>query len=249
MLQSMGQLNTELGNFIAVAAVVDDVLSLVILAVIQRLSNVKDSSDPADNGGVNPNATSTTPMPIATTALATSSASGLGGEDDSGGDEGVWLYLEPLVVSCSFIILGIILIQVLPKVENRIPWRSEEQRKQALLVTLLLAAIGLVVAADATGTAYLFGAFTAGMAFANVPGMLTYWLELRSISDLFASVFFASIGLVIPVTTLFKPVPLGYGFLYSLPGIVGKFVTGIFAGSYSTGIVVGWAMVGRGELG
>eukprot|EP01104_Vermistella_antarctica_P008436 TRINITY_DN2105_c0_g1_i1.p1 TRINITY_DN2105_c0_g1~~TRINITY_DN2105_c0_g1_i1.p1 ORF type:complete len:324 (-),score=52.27 TRINITY_DN2105_c0_g1_i1:53-1024(-) len=44
MLQNLGQLHTPLGSLICVAAMVDDVLSLVILAV---LSNVK-----GDNGGL-----------------------------------------------------------------------------------------------------------------------------------------------------------------------------------------------------
>ncbi|EGD83060.1 hypothetical protein PTSG_03697 [Salpingoeca rosetta] len=242
MLQSMGQLNTTLGNLIAVAAMIDDVLSLVILAVLQRLGSDNGGDAGSDNGVDTPsNVTSTI-------AASTTSTTSIAGVSTSNGDS-AWVYLEPVVVSCAFVLIGAILVQAVPRIERAVPWRQEEHRKQGLLLAVLLITLGLVTAAGYTGTSYLLGAFTAGMAFADVPGVLDYWLELSPVSDMLSSIFFASIGLIVPVNTLFKPIPLGYGVLYTIPAILGKLVTGVFAGALPKAQVVGWAMVGRGELG
>ena len=37
--------------------------------------------------------------------------------------------------------------------------------------------------------------------------------------------------------------------LYAIPAIWGKLFTGVFVCDFSDAVIVGWAMVGRGELG
>lgn len=48
---------------------------------------------------------------------------------------------------------------------------------------------------------------------------------------------------------MFTPAGIEYGLLYSLAAFIGKIVTGIFAKSRVDMLVIGLAMVGRGEVG
>lgn len=64
------------------------------------------------------------------------------------------------------------------------------------------------------------------------------------------SVFFSSIGFLIPLSVFFDWSSFGWGLLYSLIAIVGKLFTGLLSYDWkNNALVVGWAMVGRGELG
>lgn len=63
-----------------------------------------------------------------------------------------------------------------------------------------------------------------------------------------------SIGLEVPVDELFDADGILLGLFYTVPAVLGKFVTGGWVlsrqdGSLADAMVVGWAMVGRGELG
>ena len=60
-------------------------------------------------------------------------------------------------------------------------------------------------------------------------------------------IFFASIGFAVPATELFSAEALGYGALLTAIAILTKVVTGVF--EWESKFSIGWAMVGRGELG
>eukprot|EP00056_Hartaetosiga_gracilis_P013504 m.224615 g.224615 ORF g.224615 m.224615 type:complete len:352 (+) comp13854_c0_seq1:430-1485(+) len=236
MLQTAGELNTPLGNLIAVAAMVDDVLSLVILAVLQRLSVI--NNDDVD-GESNTNVTTS----MASTSMTSTSTSLTSTEVN------VWLYMEPVVMSIVLIVCGIVLTKVIPTLVKKIPWRTDEQREVGVVVFMLLVTSSLVIAASEANTTILLGAFLGGMAFANVPKATDYWSYFTPTNELLTTIFFATIGLVIPVQELFDPLSIGYGLLYCIPAVFGKLVTGAFMKEWGNGLVVGWAMVGRGELG
>lgn len=65
------------------------------------------------------------------------------------------------------------------------------------------------------------------------------------------SIFFASVGFQIPAMDLFAPSLVLWGIIFTIPSILTKLSTGLFVLSdFPTDCsVVGWAMVGRGELG
>lgn len=246
MLQDSGQLHTRLGNLITVSAVVDDIAALVILAFLERLGDSRSHSDENESGshtGYNDNRTST--VSFTSTVISTQEKGG----DDGGTSIDPWQLAEPAVVSIGFVLFGMVMIKLLPKIDSLIPWRGTSDRKIATIALLLLLSWGLVVVAGVTGTSFLLGSFTAGMAFANVRDAKLYWIELNPIAELFSSAFFAGIGLTIPIAALFDPIPLGYGLIYTFPAIVGKYITGFIVGDILRGNVVGCAMVGRGELG
>jgi len=113
--------------------------------------------------------------------------------------------------------------------------------------------IGMVAATGYAGTTPLLGAFIAGITSSKVPRLRELWEnEVGTISAAMTSVFFASIGTYVPLKQMFHPRALGLGLLYTTAAVVGKWVTGLLAwseGGWVTANVIGWAMVGRGELG
>eukprot|EP00051_Salpingoeca_urceolata_P013821 m.174907 g.174907 ORF g.174907 m.174907 type:complete len:443 (+) comp17908_c0_seq1:116-1444(+) len=210
MLQDAGQLQSYLGGLICVAAMVDDVLSLVILAVLGELQN----------------------------------------DGDKSGNDRAWSIVKPIVVSVAFILLGLVFVNATPKVLARgIPRVPSAHVKTVLVCSMLFVTAGLSLAAGFAGSTHLLGAFVGGMAFAQVSGTMEAWLEFHHLTDWLVSIFFASIGFSIPVSELFDPESLGLGLLYTLPAFFGKFVTGLFLCNWTNAKVVGFAMVGRGELG
>ena len=238
MLQQLGQSETFLGNLITVAAMVDDIFSLVILAVLQQLS--ADDDDDADDAA---GAASTASPPVAN--QTTMPSPGRGGSSTASG----WQVAKPVVVSVAFLAGGAVLIHWTPRVVTRVSQHHHAAVKEWLVASIVVLGAGLTLAAGYAGTTFLLGAFVAGMCFAKVPGAAEAMVRQAPVTEWLASIFFATIGLVIPVGTLFEPVALGYGLLYVLPAFLGKFVTGAFTQNVPDTLVVGFAMVGRGELG
>ena len=143
----------------------------------------------------------------------------------------------------------------------------------AILGGLLLVTFGASVGSGFAGSSYLLGAFAAGMAFSQVKenpasadassraealwtgryAVLAWWL---------AAISFATLGFSIPARDLFSTEGFGLGLLYTVPAFLGKFCLGSFVpskdgkcggggfvGNLDDALVVGWAMVARGELG
>lgn len=214
MLQNVGILNTHLGSLITVAAMVDDVLSLVILAVLSQLSEDSDGDD-----------------------------------SQSAGDR-AWQILQPIVVSLAVVAAGAVLVVVVPRAYSHGTTAMDPARRDtAVLAGLLLLTLGATLGAGYAGSTHLLGAFVGGLAFSRVPRALPLWLEYHHLADWLASIFFASVGFTVPVGVLFDPTSVGLGLAYTVPAVLGKFCTGAFTRNWPDTQVVGWAMVGRGELG
>ena len=313
MLQNLGALRTNVGSLIAVAAMIDDVLSLVILAVLSSLAQNNNATTNTDNNnvsssnnnnssnsnnerssssivatlftggsnssvvtttignnisGVNSSVistvmvdattnstnitTTTTTTTITTTTITSTTSAALYAATESSSaavDVNGWTIARPIVVSIVAIAIGAVLVWGMPAIERRITWPSIAMRQQGLILAMLCAALGLGAAAGWAGTTYLLGIFIGGMAFAQVPGALEAWETQQVLSSWLSSVFFLSVGFVVPVAQMFEATALGYGVAYTIPAVLGKLVTGSFAGSWADARIVGWAMVGRGELG
>jgi Kef-type K+ transport system membrane component KefB len=192
---------------------VDDVLSLVILAVISNL------------GG------------------------GGGGGGDSGGDVALKI-ARPILVSAAVVAVGFVTVRATPRLLEMLLRRAPaETRPDAVVCCMLALTLGLTVAAGAAGSTFLLGAFAGGLSFARAEGAAEVWGRHEELSSWLTSVFFLSVGLQIPLGALFSPIGFALGLGYTVPAVVGKLVTGGFTGSWGKATVVGWAMVGRGELG
>tara|TARA_B100001142_G_scaffold328644_1_gene389320 strand:- start:1253 stop:2059 length:807 start_codon:yes stop_codon:yes gene_type:complete len=195
---------------------IDDVLSLVILAV---LGNVGGSSD--DAGAL------------------------------------TWAIGRPVMVSVAFVVVGAGAARVVPRVFAR-EWgwatRAGEtltkmKRDDVVVASMLTLTLGLVVACGAAGSTYLLGAFVGGYAFAAAPNAKDAWAKYDLLSARLASIFFLSVGMQIPLADLFDGAGAGLGIGYAVPAVLGKLATGAFVRDVGDAAVVGWAMVGRGELG
>lgn len=234
-MQQLKQAQTYTGRIITVAAMIDDVLSLVIFAMLLQLAKSEGGDDAeAPGGGM------TTPAANVSTMA-----------DDGGSSTEIdaWLIAQPIVVSLLFLIGGVILIRWTPLALAWMTQRCPRLVARELLAGILVLCAALTLAAGYSGTTFLLGSFVAGMCFADVPKAIDAVAAQSSVFNWLASIFFASLGLVIPVGTLFEPTALGYGFLYAFISFIGKFCVGIFMGNVADGLVVGFAMLGRGGLG
>jgi len=234
MMQDMELLDTDLGKLICCAAMVDDVASLILLAMISSISDTNQG----------------------------------GNEAGWGPDSGTWAVLIPLLSSIAFLGSTYCIAWAMPTVFAKLQeyraasavkedgmnewwrpyYRDAIQFITAPLMLVLLVTAGFVAAAFWARTTFLLGAFMGGVCFASIPEAVAAFDEYMPPITLWTSrIFFASIGFEIPVKTLFDAKAIYFGLLLTAVAILSKVVTGIFVWEYKWEI--GWAMVGRGELG
>jgi Kef-type K+ transport system membrane component KefB len=247
LMADMDLLSTHLGQLICCAAMIDDVASLILLAMISSAAGTNTD----DHGG--------------------------GKSDDLadwGPSGGSWGVAIPLISSLFFLFFSIIAAAAMPRAVRSLglrmarceEWWAERRQgggtgkgggvrgeKNALgdatLLLLLFAfAAALTTCAHAARTTALLGCFMSGVAFASVDGALEAWdRHAPSLTAWTSRLFFASIGFAVPVQELFSGAALAYGALLAAIAVGSKIVTG--AWEWQSKWTVGWAMVGRGELG
>jgi len=87
-----------------------------------------------------------------------------------------------------------------------------------------------------------------GVCFSAVPeAVLAFDQSLPPIADWTSRIFFASIGMAVPLSEMFDPKACYYGLLLTVLAVISKVITGVF--DWDLKWAIGWAMVGRGELG
>jgi Kef-type K+ transport system membrane component KefB len=208
VLSELSVLETREGQIILGAAVVDDVLGLVILAVVAQI---------AEKGSVAPSTV------FRSTALA----------------------IGFLAVA---ILLG------LPLSRSLIGFVGKASVRGVLVVASVAFALLLAVAAHEAGSAEIVGAFAAGLVLARTNRRHDIDHALRPIVDVFAPVFFVSVGAQVDVSLL-NPVPpanrpallLALGL--TVVGFLGKFAAGFCAWGPARRAFIGAGMVPRGEVG
>lgn len=119
------------------------------------------------------------------------------------------------------------------------------------MVALLTIHAFMTVGAALIGTSHLVGSFMGGLAVTKMKhGRIYFKKYMKIVLPILSSIFFGTLGFVIPVRDMFDIHSFLYGLLYTIPAIVGKFVCGVFAFDLKDNFfVVACAMVGRGELG
>jgi Kef-type K+ transport system membrane component KefB len=208
VLSEIGMLASREGQIILGAAVADDILGLVVLAVVSRLS-------------------------------ATGSV-GMGQAARSAG-----LSFGFLVVA---IVAGVPLGRFLVRFVGRA--RVRGVLVAAAIAFALLAALG----AEKAGSAAIVGAFAAGLALARTERRHEIQKALRPVVDVFAPVFFVSIGAQVDVGYL-NPFAAGnrpalvLALGLVLVGVLGKFAAGFFAWGGVRRSFIGAGMIPRGEVG
>lgn len=140
------------------------------------------------------------------------------------------------------------------------------------IYSLFVVAIILGSSAELAGSTWLLGVFCAGLSFSNVPGLSTALsTEWRWPIDFLASLFFMSIGFIIPIREMFSAQAVWQGLILTVLAFTTKYVTGcieccscskisepeVRTPAHTTQRRVSWAnfhcigsaMVSRGEFG
>ena len=168
VLQTLGELTSPLGNLVCVAAMVDDVLSLVILAVV---SNVEGD----DQGGGRDVAWMTSRPILASVgvgvlgaglAVATPRVAAMNRASAPGGK-------TPIANTIANKIAGVLF----PTADDAVVW------------AMLGLSFGVVVAAGAAGSTHLLGAFVGGAAFSGLPNARRAFARHAELNAWLTSVF------------------------------------------------------------
>ena len=209
VLQEMKKLETKEGMTILGAAVVDDLLSVILLSVV---SSVTGTHTDSANANLGLGLTLLLQLVYLVVLLAAS----------------IWLFPRILKLSERFL---------LPAAKPLVT-----------IIIVLLAAFG----AEKVGLSNVIGAFFVGLAFSRLPDKQKLQKSFTDIGySLFIPIFFASIGLEMSITGIFKD---GLLFIVLFVGsviskLVGASVGAKMAGfSSSSAYQVGAGMISRGEM-
>ncbi|MBH9985504.1 cation:proton antiporter [Lactobacillus sp. M0390] len=209
VLQEMKKLETKEGMTILGAAVVDDLLSVILLSVV---SSVTGTHTDSANANLGLGLTLLLQLVYLVVLLAAS----------------IWLFPRMLKLSERFL---------LPAAKPLVT-----------IIIVLLAAFG----AEKVGLSNVIGAFFVGLAFSRLPDKQKLQKSFTDIGySLFIPIFFASIGLEMSITGIFKD---GLLFIVLFVGsviskLVGASVGAKMAGfSSSSAYQVGTGMISRGEM-
>merc|ERR1712137_111725 len=88
-----------------------------------------------------------------------------------------------------------------------------------------------------------------GISVSQIRGVKECYSELESIISLTMSVFFVSVGFLVPVTLLFRWDTIVLGVIFTIPAVLTKLAVGGFESTWNKRLILGWSMVGRGEVG
>ena len=209
VLQEMKKLETKEGMTILGAAVIDDLLSVILLSVV---SSVTGTHTDSANANLGLGLTLLLQLVYLVVLLAAS----------------IWLFPRILKLSERFL---------LPAAKPLVT-----------IIIVLLAAFG----AEKVGLSNVIGAFFVGLAFSRLPDKQKLQKSFTDIGySLFIPIFFASIGLEMSITGIFKD---GLLFIVLFVGsviskLVGASVGAKMAGfSSSSAYQVGTGMISRGEM-
>jgi len=122
----------------------------------------------------------------------------------------------------------------------------------SVLGGLLVYGVLFAAFASAIYSTPLLGCFMAGVAFAKVERTQELWhAHISPMLRWMISIFFASVGFEIPGRELIRADLVVSGLLFTVPSIFTKLLTGFFVRTDFPldAFIIGWAMVGRGELG
>ncbi|KAK3839145.1 MAG: Cation/H+ exchanger [Linnemannia elongata] len=136
------------------------------------------------------------------------------------------------------------------------------------LAGMLLAGLVYSILAEYLGSSRLLGAFVAGVFFSAFEDLCQMYEEqiTDKVQPAMSAIFFATIGFAIPLSKILEPVLFGWGVVYAVIASLSKLVTvavvparvssedggeesGNGGGRYSARWMVGATMIARGELG
>ncbi|KAF9177305.1 hypothetical protein BGZ51_008224 [Haplosporangium sp. Z 767] len=134
------------------------------------------------------------------------------------------------------------------------------------LAGMVVAGLGYSILAEYLGSSRLLGAFTMGVFFSSFKNLRSEYEEqiIHKVQPVMSAIFFATIGFAIPLAKILDPVLFGWGLVYAAIASLSKLATMLVAPSkvstsslgssdvgvgYNVRLLVGTAMIARGELG
>eukprot|EP01122_Echinamoeba_exundans_P009731 TRINITY_DN3502_c0_g1_i1.p1 TRINITY_DN3502_c0_g1~~TRINITY_DN3502_c0_g1_i1.p1 ORF type:complete len:398 (+),score=42.56 TRINITY_DN3502_c0_g1_i1:817-2010(+) len=273
LMQEHKIVETKIGTLLTAAAMLDDVFSLVLIAVVSSLGSFRPS-DPGTPSALNP--TEPASLSHAQSSLAIA-------------------IVRPIAASVAVLIVGTFAAKMFQTFLHRlffVPmdpptqvdgpacgrrtfcccvlkirqwWHSvllSPYKHEVFLCIMCAYSFAWSITSVLAGSSYLIGAFVAGLAFGSDPSQSSpsagFVLSRKGLERLdplkwfLLAVFFGSIGFSLRVNVLFEPWALLYGALiYTIIMVGAKMLAGLLAKplSWASFLTVGTAMVGRGELG
>ncbi|HJW13648.1 MAG TPA: cation:proton antiporter [Thermoanaerobaculia bacterium] len=208
LLGELKVLTSREGQIILGAAVADDVLGLVVLAVVARI---------AESGSVSP------AMVVRATALAVG-------------------------------FLAVALVLGIPLGHRLVRIVGQANVRGILLAASVAFALLVALAAKKAGSAEIVGAFATGLVFARTNRRHDITRAVQPVVDVFAPVFFVSVGAQVDVALLNPAVEANRPALLLALGLTGigfagKFAAGFCAWGGVRRAFIGSGMVPRGEVG
>ena len=205
------------------AAVLDDVMSLVLLAVVQSLAGTTNPSSFSSSSDSFPTNSSST-NPLSTAAVTTFNT---------------WSVLSPILISTGAILIGIFLTWLLRPLAShlgaKIPTKPESQELFFGVLTLSIFGLAGLLAylCALVGSSELLGCFFAGLVGSAVPGLAGYWQNHSgSLLTWGTRLFFAcTVAFGVPPLTegdgLFSGGAIWLGFWLANVALWGKLVVGL----------------------
>ncbi|KAF9903902.1 hypothetical protein EC991_003193 [Linnemannia zychae] len=276
MMKQQGILDTALGTLITTAAMLDDVVSLILLGIVSSIGGSESSSGIRPMTVIQPLLASTGIILVGVIGCAIVSRikakmasfgnvdteiqdapSGTGAGMDDTVDQSVGSTVEEggcseKAPSRRRTRLG----------ERLLPYYSRFASTIKLAV-MLIVGLGYSILAEYLGSSRLLGAFVAGVFFSAFEDYcLIYEAQIaHKIQPALSAIFFATIGFAIPLTKILEPVLFGWGVVYAVIASLSKLVVAAVVPAkmpspddctetrFSARWIVGSAMIARGELG
>jgi Kef-type K+ transport system membrane component KefB len=208
VLSELKMLASREGQIILGAAVADDILGLVVLAVVSQIA--------------------------ATGSVAVGEA------------------LKAAGLSFGFLLVAIVVGMPLGRVLVR--YVGKAQVRGILVAVAVAFALLAALGAEKAGSAAIVGAFAAGLVLARTNRGRDIETSVRPVVDVFAPVFFVTIGAQVDVAYLNPLTPgnrtaLLLALALTVVGVVSKFAAGFAAWGRVSRVFIGAGMIPRGEVG
>jgi Kef-type K+ transport system membrane component KefB len=209
VLSDLGRMSTQEARVVIGAAVIDDVLGLVILSVVSAVA-----------------------AGAAVTVIGV---------------------LRTLAVAVGFLVVAVLAGRFLmPRLFDLV---VRMRVRYVLLVFAVAFALALSSLASLAGSAFIIGAFAAGLILSGTNQFDTIEHEVRPVASVFTPIFFVSVGASVNLRLLDPTSPGARGTLLVAAALIVIAIVGKLAAGWAApwvrmrGLVVGVGMVPRGEVG
>ncbi|KAF8942879.1 hypothetical protein BGZ47_006049 [Haplosporangium gracile] len=279
MMKQQGILDTVIGTLITTAAMLDDVVSLVLLGIVSSIGGSGSNSGFRPMTVIQPLLASFGIILVGVVGCAVISrvkskkASSIDIDAETVGAQSVTERVDDAGIHTdhSSVKEGM-------SRETGLTNRSDNYFRTRIwvlytkfastikLAGMLIIGLGYSILAEYLGSSRLLGAFVSGVFFSAFKDLCQMYEEqiTHKLQPAMSAIFFATIGFAIPLTKLFEPALFGWGVIYAVIATLSKLVTmvvvpakissedeeeGSRGGRYSARWMVGAAMIARGELG